>query len=93
MDREELLRSPEYWMVKIQLDLYREIESYMKKTGINRKELAAQAGVSSAYISQVLAGEFDHRLSRLVGLSLLAGKIPIVKFINLETYIEEDRLK
>ena len=31
MDRKELLKSPEYWTASIQMELYRQIEAFMKE--------------------------------------------------------------
>ena len=63
MTREELIQSKEYWMAKLQIDLFNEVESYMKKNGLNRVQFAEKLGVSKGYISQILNGDADHRLS------------------------------
>ena len=39
MKREELLNSKEYWLSKIQIDLFNEIEKYMQRNGLNRTYL------------------------------------------------------
>lgn len=80
MKREELLQSPEYWTTKAQLDLYFKVEEYLKDKKINRTDLARELGVSKSYISQVLNGDFDHRLSKLVELALHCGYKPIINY-------------
>jgi len=84
MTREELLLTPEYWTTKAQLDLYFKVEEYMKKKGINRTELARELGVSKGYVSQILNGDFDHRLSKFVELSLDCGYKPVISFEPVE---------
>lgn len=90
MDREELLRSPEYWMVKIQSELFNQIQEYMDSKGLNQTELATELHVSKGYVSQILNGDFDHRISKLVELSLAVGKVPQINWKDIETVLLED---
>ena len=46
MKREELLHSPEYWTTKIQMELYRQLESFMKEKHLNKSQLAVFVGCS-----------------------------------------------
>lgn len=57
---------------------------------MNRTQLADKLGVSKGYISQVLKGDFDHKISKLVELSLASGKVPLVNFLSLSDYITHD---
>lgn len=88
--REDLLKSKEFWMVQIQNELFGIIEEYMKKKKFNRTKLAEEFGVSKGYITQVLNGDFDHKLSKLIEFSLASGKAPYVNFIDLKEYIKND---
>ena len=90
MKRDKLLRSKEYWLVQIQNDLFGVIENFMKKKKLNRTNLAEKLDVSKGYISQVMNGNFDHKISKLVELSLVCDKVPIISFIDLEKYIKDD---
>jgi len=45
MKREELIQSKEYWIAKIQIDLFNEVESYMKANNITRAQFAEKLGV------------------------------------------------
>ncbi len=87
MQRDELLKSREYWITKIQIDLFNQIEQYMKTHGLNRTQLAQQLGVSKGYITQVLNGDYDHRISKLVELSLAIGMVPEIQFKSTDEYI------
>ncbi len=89
MKRKDLLKNEGYWISKIQIDLYNQLESYMEKTGLNRSQLAKKLGVSKGYISQVLNGDFNHRISKLVELSLAIEKIPEVVFRDLNEVINQ----
>lgn len=89
MKREDLLKCREYWISKIQIDLFNLIESYRAKKGINKTELAAELGVTKSYITQVLNGDFDHKVSKLVDLALAFGKVPNIEFIALDEYIDK----
>jgi len=90
MKRDKILRSKQYWLVKIQNDLYGVIEKYMKKNNLNRTDLAEELGVTKGYVTQVLNGDFDHKLSKLVDLSLSCNQVPIISFLDLDQYIKED---
>ena len=87
MQIEELYSNPGYWTAKIQLELFRSLEEHMKQEGISRAKLAQKMGVSRGYISQILNGDFDHRLSKLVELSLAIGKVPEIRLKELKKTI------
>ncbi len=89
--REELLRSPEYWEEYIKIDLFNIVQDYLDENKLSRKELADKMGVSRGYISQVLNGDSDHRLSKIVTFALQAGKAPCIYFRDLNKVIEDDR--
>jgi len=90
MDRKDLLKHESYWLAKIQLDLYGQIEQYLKNNNLSKTAFAKKLGVSKGYVSQVLNGDFDHKLSRLVKLAMATGKVPKVTFENLDEIIEND---
>ena len=92
MTREELLRSSEYWTTKMQLDLYARIEAYMSENKINRTELAKRLGVSKGYVTQILNGDYDHRLSKLVEISIKINCIPIIVYEPIESVIDNNGL-
>lgn len=93
MKRQELLRSDEYWILKIQMGLFEAIEDYMNEKGLNRKQLADELGVTKGYVSQVLGGSFDHRISKMVSLALKVGKVPDINFKSINKVLFEDTLK
>jgi len=90
MKREALLQNKGYWISKIQIDLFKQLSDYMTKHSLNRTQLAKKLGVSKGYISQILNGDFNHRLSTLVELSLAMEKVPELKFTDLRQLIEEE---
>ena len=90
MDRKEVLKSPEYCTAKTQIELYNQAESFMKETGRNKTQLAEYLGVSKGYVSQLLNGDYDHRLSKFFELSLAFGVIPQIDFIPVEKYVSDD---
>jgi len=91
MKRDKLLKSKGYNLAKIQNELFRQLNEYIKKKGITRTQFAKELGVSKGYVSQVLNGEFDFKLSKLVELSLAIGKIPEIKFSSLEEVKSKER--
>ncbi len=91
MTREDILRNPSYWISHIQTSLYNCAEEYMRRNNLNRTQLAEKLGVSKGYVSQLLNGDYDHKLSKLVELALAFGMIPEVEFKPIDDRLREDR--
>lgn len=90
MKREELLRDPQWWLATIQNDLHAIIYEYMETNGVDRKDIASKLGVTKGYVTQVLKGDYDHKISKLVELALAFNKAPIVHFVDLDKLILDD---
>lgn len=84
LEQENLVRSPEYWLETIQNEIYRQVSAYLKDNNMTQSQLAIQLGVSKGYISQVMKGEFNYTLKKLIELSLAVGKTPLVVFKPLD---------
>jgi len=91
--RDELLKTEEYWFETLQNDIYRMVAEYIQKEGITQTKLAEQLGVSKGYISQIMNGNFNYTLKKMIELSLALNKVPAFKFKDLEQYIQEDKQK
>lgn len=91
-NRKEFITSIGYWTVDIQSKLFRLLTDYMKDNHMNKTQLAEKMGVSKSYVSQILNGNFDFRLSKLVQLALFVGKVPKIEFSDMKDYIMEDQL-
>jgi transcriptional regulator with XRE-family HTH domain len=91
MKREELIQSKEYWIAKFQIDLFNEVEAYMKANNLTRTQFAEKLGVSKGYVSQILNGEADHRISKFVELALSIGLVPFVSFEKIEDLLNRDK--
>lgn len=92
MKREELLKSKEFWIGEIQLSLFELITDYLKKNKMNRTQFAQKMGVSKGYVSQIINGDFDHRISKFVELAMFIGKVPRVSFQDIEEVLKVDEL-
>lgn len=91
-DRKELLQSKEYWLTRIQNNLFAMLERYMRENKLNRTKLAEHLGVSKGYVSQILNGDFDHRLSKFIELSLAIKKVPQIYFEDIDQVLDDDEL-
>lgn len=91
MNRKELISRREYWLAKWQVDLFEGIKKYMTEKKLKRNSFAKELNVTKGYISQVLNGDFDHRISKLIDLSLAIGKAPIFKLEDIENIIEYEK--
>ena len=91
--REELLKTEEYWFETLQNGIYRMVAEYIEKEGINQTQLAEQLGVSKSYISQIMNGNFNYTLKKMIELSLAVNKAPDFEFRELDKYIQDDHQK
>lgn len=90
MTREKLLKSPAYWFEYEQNELFRQVSEYMERENINQTELAAKLNVSKGYISQILNGNFNYTLKKLIELCLAIDLVPQIKFTKVEEVIKKD---
>lgn len=70
----------------LQVDLYRtitrEIRAYMGREGLNQTEFAERIGVSKGYVSRLLKGNGDPKLSSILDLALAIDKEPNLTFTD-----------
>ena len=85
-NRKDLIKSPDYWLEEIQDELYRQLKDYMDKNKLSQNDIAKKLKVSKSYISQILNGNFNFTLKKLIELSLLMGKVPDIKFLNFDDF-------
>lgn len=90
MTRKELFKSPSYWTAGLQMELYRQIVAFMESRHMNKTQLAEYLGCTKGYVTQLLNGDFDHKLSKFVELSLAINKIPEISFSDVDEYILSD---
>lgn len=91
MTREEILKEPAYWTAMIQTELYNCAERFMKENHMNRTQLSKHLGVSKGYVSQLLNGDYDHKISKFVELALSFGVVPQIVFQPIQETIAEDK--
>lgn len=90
MERSELLQSKEYWSEKIKLDLYQVVLNYKNQNKLTLDKLAVKLGVTKGYLSQVLNGNFDHKISKLVELAIACNMVPVIKYEPMDQYLTDD---
>lgn len=81
-------KSAAYWTQLIQIMLYDKINSYLSSNNLSQKAFAQRLGVSKGYVSQILNGDFDHKLSKLTELALACDMVPKIEFVPIE-YAEQ----
>ena len=89
--REELIQSKEYWVTTIQLRLFAEVEAFMKSHQMNRTQFAEYLGCTKGYVTQLLSGDYDNKISKLVELSLAIGRVPKLEFVDTDSFIARDK--
>ena len=90
--RKELLKSKEYWLAKFQAILYKEVEDYLAENNMSKTDFADKLGVTKGYISQILNGDFDHKISKFIELSLVIDKAPILHLEDIDKCVVLDEI-
>lgn len=88
--REEIIKSSGYWLEEIQGEVFRLLKEYMDKNNLSQKDIATQLGFSPSYVSQILNGNFNFTISKLVELSLSVGKVPEIKFTPVNDFLQQE---
>lgn len=86
--REATLKDKAYWLAQFQSQVHQLLEHYRIENQLTKTQLAAKLGVSKGYITQILNGEFDHKVSKLVELALAFDKVPYFEYTDPETYLD-----
>ena len=89
--KEELLKRPNYLLTKYQNEIYRQLVDYIQTNNLTQKEVAESLGVSSAYVSQVLNGNFNFTLKKLIEIGLMIGKIPALEFVDFSEFWRREK--
>ena len=87
IELKEMMKYPEFWMEKVQNEIYYNLKRYQEEKSLNQTQLAQHLGFSKGYISQILKGEFNHSIKKLIELGLAINKILEVKFISFDEYL------
>lgn len=90
MERKDILMEPEYWIAQIQMAIYKCALDFMEDSGKNRSQLAEYLGVSKGYVTQLLSGDYNYSLSKLVETSMAFGYVPKIHFTPIEQEIFRD---
>lgn len=93
MTRQEVLQTPAYWEQKAQLEIYQQAVDFMQKRGMNRSQFAQYLGVSKSYVTQLLSGDYNYSLEKLVDLSMKLGFALNLEFRPISQVIFSDTTK
>jgi predicted transcriptional regulator len=86
ISNQELEKYPNYLLSTYQLEIYRQLREYMDAQGLSQTDVAKKLNVSNPYVSQILNGNFNFTLKKLIELGLMIGKIPAIDFISFDEY-------
>lgn len=89
LSQKDLIQTPEYWIETLQNEIFRQVYTYMNNEKLNQTELAGKLGFSKGYISQILNGNFNFSIKKLIELSISIGIVPKFQFQSMHEYIEE----
>jgi transcriptional regulator with XRE-family HTH domain len=92
LSKKELLEGPEYLLTGYQHEIFQQLTAYMEMHNLQQKDIAKALGVSNAYISQILNGNFNFTLKKLIELGLIMGKVPHLEFLNTDEFWKRNKL-
>jgi len=85
--KKEIIKSVTYWVTLLQNELYRQLKFYMVENGYNQNDIARKLKVTKGHISQILNGNSNFTLRKLITLAVSIGKVPIIRFVNQKAYL------
>jgi predicted XRE-type DNA-binding protein len=91
LSQQELFEHPNYLLRTYQLEIYRQLSLYMQENNLRNKDIADKLKVSTSYVSQVLNGDFNFTLKKLIELGLMIGKVPYFEFIEPKEYLRREK--
>lgn len=91
LNQEELLKHPNYLLSTYQLEIYRQLSNYMEANHLKKKDVAAKLKVSNSYVSQILGGDFNFTLKKLIELGLMMNKVPYLEFVDPNEYWRREK--
>ncbi len=84
--KEQLLSTSNYLLTRYQNEIFRQLITHMESNNLTQGDIAKSLGVSNAYVSQILNGDFNFTLKKLIELGLLVGKVPHLSFVDKNEY-------
>lgn len=93
ISKDKLLKQPNYLLSKYQAEVYRQLSAFMKDNNLSQKKVAKKLGVSNSYVNQILKGNFNYTLKKLIEISLLIGKVPSIEFLSFDDYWDQQKKK
>ncbi len=89
--KDDLLKKPNYLLTTYQGEIFRQLKEYMKIHNLSQKDVAEALGVSGSYVSQIMNGDFNFTLKKLIELSIYMGKVPCLEFVSTNEYWRRSR--
>jgi transcriptional regulator with XRE-family HTH domain len=89
--RKEIIGTQEYWMETVQGEVYRLLSEFMESNDLNQTQVAAKLNYSSSYISQILNGNFNFTIGKLISLALAVGQVPVLSFKPIDEYLNDEK--
>lgn len=84
MKVKDLQQEPDYWLEGIQNEIFRQVEAYLEANQLTQTQLAEELGVSKGYVSQILNGNTNLSMKKLVELFLSLGLGVELKVVSVE---------
>lgn len=65
---------------------------FMSENNMNRTQLANYLGVTKGYISQLLNGNYNHKMSKFFELCLAFGVAPVIHYVPLDEFVKKETM-
>ncbi|WP_439582480.1 helix-turn-helix domain-containing protein [Dyadobacter bucti] len=74
----------------MQIEVFNLLNTYMEENNLSQKQVAEKLKVSPSYVSQILNGNFNFTISKLIELALLVGKAPVIQFKSIDKILNDE---
>ena len=79
-----------YWLLKPRYEIVRQVAALRRRLGITQQDLAKRSRTHQSRISKIESGEYDLRLSTLVGIADALGADVSIKLVPRQDLVVAD---
>jgi 5-methylcytosine-specific restriction endonuclease McrA len=88
INKEELLRHPNYLLAKYQLELRNLLADYQKINKLSNHLLANSMGISEMEINEILNGSFNGSFEDFIRIALKTGRVPRIEWVSSAEHVK-----
>lgn len=86
MTRKDIIKTPNYWLSQMQIDIFREIKTYQALNNMSDEEMADFLYMSTYKLQQIMLGNFNLDMYELCEIMVRINIIPKLNLTKIDDY-------